>query len=175
MNSVGRLRFDADLTTAQCLEGIGFRQERTGPHGGRRDGRIRGIDGFAGAPASDGDRDLDLDHRKPDRLRIKGDVDFQLTFRGDKHLEGARGVPHEADEEVLRPGGNIGEQVSPVTRGDRVAVEVGQDDDGSGERHAGLAITHNSHYRGGPGLDGRQDLDCCEKRKRHLQCPASFF
>jgi hypothetical protein len=24
-------------------------------------------------------------------------------------------------------------------------------------------------------LDGRQDLDCCEKRKRHLQCPASFF
>ena len=175
MNSVGGLRFDTDLTTSQCLEGIGFRQERTGPHGGRRDGRIRGIAGFAGAHPAGGDGDLDLDDRKPDRLRIEGDVDFQLTLRGDKHLEGARGVPHEADEEVLRTGGNIGEQVSPIAGSNRVAVEVGQDDDGSGERKACLAITHNSHYRGGPGLCRRQDLDCCEKRKRHLRCPASFF
>ena len=77
------------------------------------DGRIRGIAGFAGAHPAGGDGDLDLDDRKPDRLRIEGDVDFQLTLRGDKHLEGARGVPHEADEEVLRTGGTSESRYRP--------------------------------------------------------------
>ena len=75
----------------------------------------------------------------------------------------------------MRAGGNIDEQVTPVSRSNRVPREVGQDDDGTGEGHTGVSIANHTRYRGRPGLGGRQNLDCCEKRKGHCGAPQVFL
>src|SRR5689334_1100407 len=103
---------------------------------------------------------------KPDRHRVKGDVDLQSAIARHQRVQRARSVADAANGQVLRPGREIAEAVAAERVGHHQAVEIREVYYRLGHRSAGFGIPyHTSNLRLGPLSD---QVACSKETEEHI-------
>jgi hypothetical protein len=98
-----------------------------------------------------------------DRLGPESNIDVELPAVGNQGVQRSGGVTDVSNRYVLGTGRHLEQQVPARGIGGRGPVEIRQGHYGPGERLPGLFIPHDARHRRLPGLQGKEDVGCCEE------------